>query len=322
MRELPELFTKRLQVLLKPEDFNAAMDSFSRERPVFVRRNSNRITDTQIQDTLDRYGIAWQPVEWAAGIFQLEQSRDLRRLQETDLFKTGCLYAQGLSSYLVPLLLDLEPGQTVLDMCAAPGSKSTQIALMLGGCGALHLNEKVRDRFFRLKSNMDLQGCENLTLTMNPGAWFGRAMPSFFDRILLDAPCSSEGRFHQSKPDSFKYWKLMKIRECQKKQKKLLRSAVYALKPGGILVYSTCTFAPEENEAVVDWALRTMADEIEILPVLLPVKNVMNGITKWQEKEFNPAAGLCRRIIPDEKMDAFFMAKFRRKTSGGRSESA
>lgn len=322
MRELPELFTKRLGALLAPEHFNAAMDSFSRERPVFVRRNSDRINDVQIQDTLDRYGISWRPVEWAAGIFQLEQSIDLRRLQETDLFKTGCLYAQGLSSYLVPLLLDLEPGQTVLDMCAAPGSKSTQMALMLGGRGALHLNEKVRDRFFRLKSNMDLQGYENLNLSMKPGAWFGRGMPSFFDRILLDAPCSSEGRFHLSKPDSFKYWKLMKIRECQKKQKKLLRAAVYALKPGGLLVYSTCTFAPEENEAVVDWALRTMPDEIELLPVELPVHNVMPGMTSWQEKAFNPQVQLCRRIIPDEQMDAFFIAKFRRKQAGGKSVSA
>lgn len=312
MKTLPPLFLERLNQIV-PEEISAnIVDSFSLQRPVFFRRNTDAFTAELIERELGEAGIPVSSVSWYSDAFSTDAS-NMSKLQDTDLYRHGHVYIQGLSSMLPVLMLKPMPGDNVLDMCAAPGSKSTQLALMLEGQGKLLLNEKIKERFFRLKKNIDLQGFQNTELSLKPGAWFGRGMPEVFDKVLLDAPCSSEGRFHFSKPKSFQYWKPMKIKECQKKQKRLFRSAVHALKPGGLLLYSTCTFAPEENEAVIDWALRTMPDEVEALSLELPVSNYMAGLTCWKDKTYHNDVKKTARILPDEEMESFFMALIKKK---------
>jgi 16S rRNA (cytosine1407-C5)-methyltransferase len=133
-----------------------------------------------------------------------------------------------------------------------------------------------------------------------------------FDRVLLDAPCSSEAKFSTLNPKSYAFWSPRKIKESQKLQKRLILSAWESLKPGGRLLYSTCSFAPEENEAVLDSLLKKRSDA-EILPLELPVENCMAGLTAWEKKRFDPAVSRARRILPTGEMDGFFLALIHKK---------
>ncbi len=201
------------------------------------------------------------------------------------------------------------------DCPAAPGSKTTQMACPMKGVGRIVANDNNRVRFFILKANVEGQGVPNVELSLQYGEAFGRKQPQRFDRVLLDAPCSAEGRFLVCDPKSFRFWKVPKVREMARKQKKLLFSAVGALKPGGILVYSTCTYAPEENEEVLSWALEKFGSALELEPVQLSVRNQMPGLSGWEGKAFHPSLRRAVRILPNDRMEGFFVARVRKRES-------
>ena len=164
----------------------------------------------------------------------------------------------------------------------------------------------------RSGATVQLQGAANVETTLRYGEAFGREQPEGFDRVLADVPCSTEGRFDVSEPSSYTYWKPSKVKEMARKQKRLIYSAVAALKPGGVLVYSTCTFAPEENEAVVDWALKKFAGARALEPVSLGFTNHLPGLAAWEKRAFDPSMKLARRILPTEDMEGFFIARLRK----------
>jgi len=174
--------------------------------------------------------------------------------------------------------------------------------------------EKIRIRFYKLLANLKIQGVNNVKALLLDGIWVRKRYPEYFDKILVDAPCSAEGRFYIKNPRTFKYWKDKKIKEMVNKQKKLLSAAFYALNKDRVLVYSTCTFSPEENEGMVDWLLNKFKDAIEILPVEVPLSNVRNGLTNWESKKFSASLKLTKRIVPNSYMEGFFIAKIK-KTS-------
>ncbi len=192
---------------------------------------------------------------------------DANLIKSSTLVSSGELYPQGLQSMLPVLALNPSPGERVLDLCAAPGSKTSQIAALMGNEGQLIANESVKDRFYKLKSVMEITGSK-AQLTLLDGRRF-QAKEDLFDKILVDAPCSSEGRFCLDNPKSVGFWSVRKIHEMAHKQKGLLMNASRLLKPGGHLVYSTCTFAPEENESVIDWILRKDSS-LTIEPITWP----------------------------------------------------
>ena len=217
---------------------------------------------------------------------------------------------------LPPLVLEPQPGETILDLTAAPGSKTTQMACLMKGEGRIVANDNNRIRFFKLKANVELQGAANVELSLRPGELFGRDFPESFDRILLDAPCSAEGRFNVREPASYKYWKLAKIKEMARKQKNLIISALRSLKAGGALVYSTCTFAPEENEAVLDWVIKKFSDRgksLGIEKIILPLTNQIAGFVKWEGESFHPAVRDALRILPAPLVEGFFLARIRKE---------
>jgi 16S rRNA (cytosine1407-C5)-methyltransferase len=129
-----------------------------------------------------------------------------------------------------------------------------------------------------------------------------------FDRVLLDAPCSSESKFHIQNPKSFSYWSLRKIKESQKLQKRLILSAWKSLKKGGVLVYSTCSFAPEENEEVVNFLLQK-EPTAKLSKINLPLKRVQSGLLSWNKRSFDNSLQKCVRVLPDSLIDGFFIAK-------------
>ncbi|PIQ85561.1 MAG: hypothetical protein COV74_08715 [Candidatus Omnitrophica bacterium CG11_big_fil_rev_8_21_14_0_20_45_26] len=313
INRLPEEFLGRLKQVFPAHKYHELVNLFAVERPTTFRINPLKAPSVEIvREKLNADGFQIHPVSWCPGAFVLQKGR-LRDLQKTAVYENGQIYVQALSSMVPPLILNPQPGEKVLDLAAAPGSKTTQMAAMMQGDGELVANDNNQVRFFKLKANLKTQGCDFVKTTLSYGESFGRKYPNYFDRVLLDVPCSSEGRFLVSDPASFKYWKPRKVKEMQQKQKKLLHAALSALRPGGLLLYSTCTFAPEENEGVIDWALKKFTDMLEMMPIKLSFPNHVAGLMGWQGKPFLPGVRQSVRILPNNYMEGFYLACLRKK---------
>ena len=182
------------------------------------------------------------------------------------LFHAGCYYVQEASSMFIQQILEqyVDTSSIVLDLCAAPGGKSTLISEYLGADGLLLSNEVVRQRVFVLSENIQKWGNGNTVVTHNTPAEYGERCAGLFDCILVDAPCSGEGMFRKDEK-AREEWSMAAVRRCAERQRAILMDVWDALKPGGILIYSTCTFNAEENEKNVEWAAETLG--AEVLPV-------------------------------------------------------
>lgn len=279
------------------------------------RANTLKITPEQLQQKLEQVGLTPKPVAWLAAAYTLPQSMR-PQLLETQEFAEGLLYIQNLSSMIPVVVLDPQPGETVLDMAAAPGSKTTQLAVQMKNTGKLVANDVSRARVFKLRANCAQQGVTCAEFTQQPGEKLWHHYPEYFDRVLLDAPCSMEGRANHSKLDTVDRSSPAKVRQLAQKQKLLLRSAFSATKPGGLLVYSTCTLNPAENEAVVQWLLNKEGDAVKIQPITLPAKAPgQSGLLVWEEADFDPSMSNTVRIEPNNQLEGFFIALLKKTRS-------
>jgi len=314
MHALPEEFVERLKQIIPVSDWQSVWHSFHGDKPLVIRVNTRRITPAEIVQSLNQLGVSFEQPDWKPDtlIFQPQQ-RD--KIINSDSYQQGFLYSQNLSSQLAPLVLDPQAGEEILDMCAAPGGKTAQIACMMNESGRIAAVEKVKARFFKLKANLNTLQHTSVHTYLADAIGLWRKTPERFDRVLLDAPCSSESRFQLNQPESFSHWTLKKIREVSRKQRKLIYSAVQCLKPGGTLVYSTCSFAPEENEAIIDHILKKFPQQLEIQSISLPVENTQQGLVEWQGKNFNPSLEKSIRILPNELMDGFYLCKLKKTVS-------
>ena len=179
------------------------------------------------------------------------------------LFHAGCYYVQEASSMFIQQILEqyVDTSSVVLDLCAAPGGKSTLISEYLGSDGLLLSNEVVRQRVFILSENIQKWGNGNTVVTHNKAADFGDRCKHLFDCILVDAPCSGEGMFRKDE-QARSEWSLKNVKLCAERQRRILMDVWDALKPGGILIYSTCTFNEEENEKNVEWIVEGLGAEV------------------------------------------------------------
>lgn len=235
---LPSDFLKRMQLLLG-QDFDAFLASYDRPRAVALRRNSLK------SDRLPPFSLT--PVPWAADGFYYDPAQ---RPGLHPFHDAGLYYLQEASAMAPAALLAPQPGELVLDLCAAPGGKSTQLAAMMGGQGLLVCNEIHPQRAKILSQNIERMGiCNALVLCEHP-ARLAERFAHCFDRILVDAPCSGEGMFRKEAA-AVTDWSEETVRMCARRQREILESAAKMLKAGGTLCYSTCTFAPEENEGVI-----------------------------------------------------------------------
>lgn len=264
-------------------------------------------------------GVPFEPIGGLPGAYDVSSS-DRAQLMSSRPYADGKVYLQNASSQIPSLLLDPQPGEHVLDLCAAPGSKTGQLAALMQNQGEIFAVEKVRDRFYRLKANIYAQGATNVVPWLGSGTTVPHREPEAFDRVLLDAPCSTEGRFRAHEAETTNYWSPRKIKEMRLKQGKLLYAAVQSLKPGGRLVYSTCTFAPEENEGAVTKVLKTFGSRLQLVEPELPssdewASRVVSGLESWADKTFHPQIALTKRVLPDERFEAFFVAVFQKHES-------
>ncbi len=304
---IPPVFLERLAQIVPLSVQQEGDFSFTPKLTQSFRINTLKTSIDEVFALLQAEGVLFERVPWYAPAFVVPVD-EAKLLLKHPLAIDGRIYAQALSSMVPVLALAPNPGERVLDLCAAPGSKTTQIAAHMQNEGQLMANEAVKARFFRLKAVTELMGAQ-ARLSMFDGRRYSlRAEDAAFDRILVDAPCSSEGRFNIEDPDSFGYWSKRKIEEMSHKQKGLLLNAARLLKPDGVLVYATCTFAPEENEEVVDWFLRKTAGRFSLKPVKIAGIQTYPALNSWGKREFAKDVDACLRILPGKQMEGFFIA--------------
>lgn len=268
------------------------------------RRLSIRVNTLKSQQTFER------PIEWAPNCYWFDGEKS--ELTHSKDFEEGRIYLQNAASFIPPLLLDLKASHRVLDICAAPGGKASHIAALTGNKAELWVNDNSRARLNRMINNLQTLGVKPHNTTLYAIDSLRHQLPhDYYDRILLDAPCSGEGMITLDDPHALDQWSVAQIKRLQRVQKKAITTAWDLLRPGGVLVYSTCTMAPEENEAVVDYLLRRQ-ETAQLLPIELPLPNRIPTVKKWNNKSFTNDLSHCLRLGPSEDIEAFFVAVIRK----------
>ncbi|MEW6750225.1 MAG: RsmB/NOP family class I SAM-dependent RNA methyltransferase [Candidatus Latescibacterota bacterium] len=314
LQGLPPPFAQRLAALLPAEDFAACWPTFLRPRRTAFRLNPLRADPESILEELRAGGLDPVPLPFPPQAYVVPPQQR-RALTESEACAAGRLYIQNAASMVPPHVLGPRPGEEVLDLAAAPGSKTLQLAALMENRGRVAAVEPVRSRFHRLRRNLEAGGATCVRAYLRDGTTVWRDCPERFDRVLVDAPCSAEGRFDASAPSTFALWSRRKIVEMARKQKRLLYAGIQCLRPGGVLVYSTCTFAPEENEAVVQRVLQQFRGALQVDRVDLPTGQARPGLHAWQGKEFDPQLGGAVRLLPDGVLEGFFVCRLTKLSS-------
>ncbi|MEO0077618.1 MAG: RsmB/NOP family class I SAM-dependent RNA methyltransferase [candidate division WOR-3 bacterium] len=300
-----ELCARYRQFIPDFDEFLAAMNRPLRRT---FRVNTLKATRERVQELLAT--LRPEPTAWSDLAFSVGNGVGLGR---TLVHFLGLIYVQEAASMVPPLVLEPQPGETVLDIAAAPGSKTTQLAAMMDNSGLLIANDISLERLRGLIGNIDRAGCLNVAVCRSDGARLGRELEGRCDRVLVDAPCSAEGTIRRS-CEALERWSLRGIENFSRAQKNLILAGFRALKPGGVMVYSTCTVAPEENEAVVAHLLEkrpeAIAEEISV-----PGLKMRPALCEWNGRRFPGGVAECRRILPqDNDTEAFFLARIRKAT--------
>ncbi|MDO8467977.1 MAG: RsmB/NOP family class I SAM-dependent RNA methyltransferase [Nanoarchaeota archaeon] len=311
-------FVERIKLLLPEEkDYNEYVEILNYPPVRSIRCNTLKISPEKLKQKLEEKG--WtikQPWHSRPEIMIVENALEPGELGRALEHMLGYYYIQELASMLPIIALKPKPNEIFLDLCSAPGSKTTQAASEMLNTGTIIANELSLGRIKILASNLEKNGVTNAIITKKDGIALCKRLkknlPELkFDKILVDAPCSGEGTLRSS-PITYQMWSMRTVYVLSQIQKQLFASAFGILKVGGEMVYSTCTHAPEENEQVVNWALNKFDKCIKIEKIEIPVKS-RPGITKWKDEEYKQETKLACRIYPqDNNTEGFFLAKFKK----------
>ncbi|MEF8883629.1 MAG: RsmB/NOP family class I SAM-dependent RNA methyltransferase [Haloarculaceae archaeon] len=290
------------------DDFEAFRAACERPLPSVVRVNTIKTTVERTRRALADEGIAVEPC-WHDELLALPDAQPGTNWP----YVHGWLHGQEEVSAVPAVVLDPQPGERVWDTCAAPGSKTTQLAALMDDRGTLVATDSNLGRISALRSNAERLGVTDVAVThedarnhsLKPFADDGTDAVAY-DRALVDAPCSCEGTVRKN-PDTLDEWTLSHVKGIAGVQKGILRRAVQATRPGGTVVYSTCTFAPEENEAVLDHVLAEEPCEAVAFDLSLASAP---GVTEWDGESFDPSVARAKRIYPHHNdTGGFFCAK-------------
>ena len=296
-QDLPEAFEKRMKDMLG-EEYDSYLDSYQQERQFGLRVNPLKVTGEELKELP---GFHLRKIPWTQdGYFYEEEDMPARH----PYYAAGMYYLQEPSAMTPASRLHVEPGERVLDLCAAPGGKATALGAALRGKGVLVANDISNSRAKALLKNLELFGISNAFVTNEIPGNLADRFEGFFDKVLVDAPCSGEGMFRKD-PAVIKTWDEERPEYFAKLQRDILKNAVCMLRPGGQLLYSTCTFAPVENEGSISWLLENFP-EMDVLEIE-PYEGFAPGHSEWGNGD--ERLKRCVRIWPHKmKGEGHFLA--------------
>ncbi len=305
-----EIFKK--EMLEKYSTFIDDMDLFIKYMmeypPQTVRVNTLKAGLDVVVKSLESQGLKLERLPWCSYGFKVEGDTLISKTLEHTL---GYIYIQDGASMIPPIVLDLEPGLKVLDLCAAPGSKTTQIAQIMGNSGCIVANDVKISRIKALTSNIQRLGVVNTIVTMVDGRSMPRRTSTRFDRVLVDVPCSGIGEARRNWAP-LRQWGQRRVESYMRLQKMLVIAGFDLLKPGGIMVYSTCTLDPEENEFVIQHLIENRRDAV-ILEFNLNLK-CERGLTEWRGRRLHGDLSKTIRVYPHHNdTQGFYIAKIGRE---------
>lgn len=306
---IPAFLVEAVEAAYGADDARRALEGMrdAAERPVTLRANTLKATADEVARALDRASIAYERCPWYEEAFVLDAVRE-RAVWDLDIYRDGKVYLQSLSSMLPPLALEPRPDADILDMCAAPGGKTSQMAALLGGAARLTACEMNGPRAEKLTYNLAKLDARNVQV-MHCDA---RKLDTFFsfDQILLDAPCTGSGTMRagdaRAARRAARHMDARSLERSTRAQRALLERALRVLKPGGELLYSTCSILPAENEEQVATALARHRD-CEIVPIALE--------GDWETLPCGIEGALV--VCPSREFEGFFMAKMRKSAKPG-----
>jgi len=301
-------FIDRYSVLTDWETFAKYSLSFLRRS---IRVNTLKTTIPEVKERLEAQGWILDPVPWCKEGFFISHVEGRRDTGNTLEHQLGYFYIQEAASMVPPLVLDPQPGELVLDMAASPGSKTTQLAQMMQDKGIIFANEVQGRRLAPLCTNLTRLGITNTVTTMMKGQQFGK-FTDRFDKILVDAPCSGTGTIRKS-VKTIRMWNPRSLKSVVNVQKELIQAAFKALKPGGVMVYSTCSLEPEENEGLISWFLEKN-ENASVEKFELEGLNQADAVLTFEGQEYHPdVAKTCRLWPQDNDTEGFYVAKILKK---------
>jgi NOL1/NOP2/sun family putative RNA methylase len=290
---------------LPDTELDLLLEAYERPLPEAFRVNTLKASEEKILERLRSKEYSIEPIPWARHGYIASGGGDLGKSLEHML---GLIYIQGPVSMAPVEVLDPRPGEVILDLCAAPGSKSTQIAQLLRGEGVLVANDVSFERVKALSSNLQRFGVLNCVITLTDGRRYPRFAREFFDKVLVDAPCSSLGIISKNWGMA-RAWSIGVVKRLSELQRRLILAAFDCLKPGGTLVYSTCTLTVEENELVVNWLLENR-ENARISEVRLEGLRHRPGITEYGGMRLREVISKTMRMMPyDNWAEGFYIAR-------------
>ena len=291
-----------------PEYLKKYSEYVEEDHSQYIRIPNTFENPNEIVEGLKRYNIEVEKAEGIESAYRVIKGNEL--IGKTIEYTIGKYYIQSLSSMVPPLILNPTKDDRTLDLCAAPGSKSTQLSELMNYQGTLYSNEVSNSRIRVLVYNLDKMKCINMGIINYKGENLSKIYNNYFDKILVDAPCTALGVL-QKKNEVNNWWEESKTELLANMQYKLLVSAIKMLKVGGQIVYSTCTLAIEENELVLNKILKNYP--VELLPIELPIKSE-DAILDFSGEKLNSQIKNAKRVIPWEvDSEGFFVAKIRKE---------
>lgn len=297
--DIPQFLTSMLKKQYEEEIIEKIIEGYTKKRYVTFRVNTIKTTIEEVEKQLEKEKIKFERVVWSKEAFIVKNVRE-KEIQDLSMYRNGEIYLQSLSSMLPPIILKPQENYDILDMCSAPGGKTTQLAVLTNNKAHITACEMNPIRLKKLKYNVEKQGASSVYIMQTDS----RKIDDFFsfDQILLDAPCSGSGTLNLKDNNLEKIFTIELIEKSMQSQITLLKKAIKILKPGHEMVYSTCSILSCENEEVINKVLKE--EKARIVPI------------KFEEKENMPLlpttikGTLC--LKPTELYEGFFIAKIRK----------
>ncbi|MEX0820870.1 MAG: RsmB/NOP family class I SAM-dependent RNA methyltransferase [Rhodothermales bacterium] len=291
-------------------DWQAFLESLSRPLPLCLWTNTLISDRDEVARHLEREGIEVRPVNWLPGAFKGPPSKQAGRALP---FLAGLYHIQEEVSLLPVWLLEPEPSERVIDLCSAPGNKTAQMAAAMKNTGAILGNDRDAMRTRATRGILDRLGVVNTTIVTSDAGNLPDGVGRF-DRVLADVPCTCEGTTRKHVDALLQSGRDASLR-LHRRQLAILRKAVQLCRTGGRIAYATCTYAPEENEMVVDAVLREFGGEVEMVPARVDGLECSSGLTTWGERAFDESLEQSMRIWPHQNdTGGFFVALLQKRS--------